>query len=265
MLGARSAGTVTPFRREKRDADVGDELAVLLALVEEVDVAAHLAQREVEADAGRVSQHALDRHVGARHQQRRRRDEGGRARIARHRHVATGKLRIALDRDARAPIAYGGAHFGAEIAQHPLGVVARRLGLDDGGLARCMQPGDEDRALHLRGGYGELVLDRHEARGPARDKRKPVAVVLHLQPHLLQRPQHPTHRPPAERGIPHEPHRHVVAGDHAQHQSRAGAGVAEIERGVRLAQAADAAPLDAPLLARALNSALQALPAPSPC
>ena len=60
-----------------------------------------------------------------------------------------------------------------------------------------------------------------------------------------------------ERGIAHQPHRHVVAGDHAHHQPRAGAGVAEIERGVR-AGAGRRRRAPAPLLARALNS-----PAPS--
>ena len=75
----------------------------------------------------------------------------------------------------------------------------------------------------------------------AQGQRQPVlAFFLHLQPHLHQRLQHPAHRPARQRGVAHQPHPHVVAGDQAHHQSNAGAGVAEIDVGAGLSEAADA-------------------------
>ena len=59
--------------------------------------------------------------------------------------------------------------------------------------------------------------------------------------------------PAAERSVAVDLHRHVVAGDDAEHQPRAGTGVAEVERAVRLAQPADAAAGDAPLVADLLD------------
>ena len=60
--------------------------------------------------------------------------------------------------------------------------------------------------------------------------------------HLFQRCQHAPHRPAAERGISDHLDRHVVASDHTHHQPRASTGIAEIERGIGLRQAARAAP-----------------------
>jgi hypothetical protein len=57
--------------------------------------------------------------------------EGGRRRVARHVHRAQLELVLRGDRDARAVA--GDLH--ARGGQHPLGVVAARLGLDDRGRA----------------------------------------------------------------------------------------------------------------------------------
>jgi hypothetical protein len=56
----------------------------------------------------------------------------------------------------------------------------------------------------------------------------------------LQRLQHACHGTAAERGIAGEARLKIVAGDHAEHQPRAGAGVAEVEILHGRLQAADA-------------------------
>ena len=127
-----------------------------------------------------------------------------------------------------------GRHLGPEMAQHALGVVARRLRLDDRGGAARMQSGDQDGRLDLRRRHRQAVLDRNEVRRAAQGQRQPDGAVQHLDAHPLQRIEHARHRPLRQRGIARHAHRHVVARDQAHHQARAGAGVAEIEFAVRL-------------------------------
>ena len=84
--------------------------------------------------------------------QRRHDGEGGRRRIARHDDVAALQLGPADDGDALAATALevGHAHLGAEMAQHALGVIARGFRFDHRGLARGVEAGQQDAALHLR-------------------------------------------------------------------------------------------------------------------
>ena len=89
--------------------------------------------------------------------------------------------------------------------EHPLGVVARRLGLADPRLAVGGQPGEDQRALHLCAGDGEPV--RHAGQGRRRldpERRTLVlrsALPLHPRAHRPERREHPAHRPAPERGI----------------------------------------------------------------
>ncbi len=164
-------------------AHVRDRLATLLALIEEGDVGAHLAQRRVEARACRIDQHAFDGDLRARHDQRRRSQEGRRAWIARHRHCAALKLAVTLDGDGARTIALDGGHLGPEMAQHALGVIAGGLRLDDRGRAGSLQPGDQNRRLELRGRHRQAVFDRTQDRWyRAARAAAAVAPVQHLQP-----------------------------------------------------------------------------------
>ena len=154
-------GNVDALQGRIANADIGDRLAAFLALVLEGDVAAHLFQRGVEAGACLVDEHALDRHVGAGHDRSGGSEERGRRGIARHGDVTAGQLGIALDGDDRLAVADDGFHIGAEVAQHPLGVIARRLLLDDGRLAGCGQTREQDGGLDLGARHRRGVFDRH--------------------------------------------------------------------------------------------------------
>ena len=101
-----------------------------------------------------------------------------------------------LDRDALlAP-----RDRGAGRLEHQLGVVARRLRLDDRRLALGVEPGEEDRRLDLRARDRQLVGDR--AQRPALDPERQVPVVgLDAGAHAAERLGDPLHRPAAERGV----------------------------------------------------------------
>ena len=85
---------------------------------------------------------------------------------------------------------------------------------------------------------GSSYWIRHEAGGAADGERQRLAPVLeHFKTHLPQRSQDASHRPAAQRGIARS---RAVTGWPAitpHHQPHAGAGVAEVERAVRCAQA----------------------------
>ena len=82
--------------------------------------------------------------------------------------------------------------------------VASRL--DDGRGAGRMQPGEQHGRLDLRRGDRQAILDRQQVGRAAKGQRQRVlAVLLDLQPHLLQRLEHAAHGPARQRGIAHEP------------------------------------------------------------
>ena len=142
---------------------------------------------------------------------------------------------------------------GAEMLEHPLGVVARRLLLDHGGLARRGQPGQQHRRLELRRRHRRLVFDRDRIaralqRRPAGGRRR--SRFQRARAHRLQRIEHAPHRPLAQARVAVEGRRDRAAGDRAHHQPAAGAGIAEIERRRRLGKAADADAAHAPGAAR---------------
>ena len=60
MVGARSAGTSTPFSAPALHPQIGDVLAALVALLEHLDRRAHLPQRRQQAGAQRIDHHAFE-------------------------------------------------------------------------------------------------------------------------------------------------------------------------------------------------------------
>ena len=169
-------GNVGAGQRAGADTDVGHRLAALLALVQQRDVGAHLAQAFEKAGAQRVDADAFDGHVGARHDQRGDQRKGRRGRIARHDDRRRREFGIALDGDP-APAAFLGLgrHRGAEMAQHPLGVVARRLRLDHRGRPRRVEAGEQHRGFDLRRGHRQAVADRDRIGGAADGERQAAA------------------------------------------------------------------------------------------
>ncbi len=92
-------------------------------------ISAPISCRRLEQPgAQRVEPDVLDRDLRARHEQRRDQREGGRGGIARHDEIGAASARAGPSTVMRLPPPSCGstAHLGAEMAQHALGVVARR-------------------------------------------------------------------------------------------------------------------------------------------
>ena len=131
--------------------------------------------------------------------------------------------------------------LGAEMLQHQFGVVAARLGFDHGGDARRGQSRQQHRRFDLRRGHRRAVEDRQRiARAMSvSGSRPPSPLALTRAPINSSGIQHPPHRPAAQRGIAVERRRDRAAGDRSHHQPAAGAGIAEIERRLRLGKPGD--------------------------
>ncbi len=146
---------------------------------------------------------------------------------------------LALNRDG---------DLGPEMGQHFFGVIARGFGLDHGCLARRIEPGEKHRRLDLRRGDRRAVDDRRRLAGPPDDDRAapPLGLRQNLDAHQRERIENAAHRPLAQRSIAVEASGDPMAADHAHHQPRAGAGVAEVKRRIERQNGADAQTLDAP-------------------
>ena len=238
--GARSAGTSTPVSGEWRAVTSPTLLAALLALVGDGQVRAHLAQGLEQAGAQRIEQHALDRHLRARGDQRRDQREGGRRRIARH-----------ADRARRSgvwPPARRMWRPSARVLDLDLGAEGRSMRsvwsrVGSGSITSVtpvgVQPGQQHRRLHLRRGLGQAVGDGRQAAAlqasAAGGRRRGTSQVA---PICAQRPQDPHHRPPAQGGVAGEGGGERKARRRAHDQPHAGAGVAAVDHVGRLGEAA---------------------------
>ncbi len=213
------------------DANVGHRLAALLAAVLEGDVAAHLDDGLVEADARRIDQHILNGYVRAGTDQGRRRQKRSRTGVAGHRDRTALEHRLALQRDD-APFWPGfDGDLRSQKGEHFFGVVAGRLAFDHGGLARRAKPRQQNRRLHLGRRHRQPVADRDDIGGAPQGQRQGVLIALgDGEPHRPQRFQHPSHRTARQRRIAGEPRLDRMACHDPGHQPRAGAGIAEIQR-----------------------------------
>ena len=130
----------------------------------------------------------------------------------------------------------------AEMLQHQLGMVAAGLGLDHGGDAGRGQPRQQHRGLDLGRGHRRAVEDRQRIARALQRQRQPAALGAgdDLAPINSSGSSDPPHRPRAQRGVAVEDRRDRAAGHRPHHQPAAGAGIAEIERRLRLREPADA-------------------------
>ncbi len=97
-----------------------------------------------------------------------------------------------------------------ERRQRPLGVIARRLRLDDRGRPRGAKTGQQDGALDLGARHFRRVCDAGQ--GPAADaeRRPPALGGADVGPHRRQRRDHAAHRPPRERVVADQPRRETA-------------------------------------------------------
>ena len=230
-------------------AQVGDLLAALGAALQHLDRRAHLGERREQPGTERVHHDAREDHLRARHDQcsDQRKCRGGW--IGRHPHRRWRQFRLALERDATAAFAMRlGAHLRAEVNEHALGVVAGRLGLDHHCLAGRIETGEQHRGFDLRRRGLLLINDRDRIAGAGKRERQAAAVALlqRARPDALQWIEHAAHRAGAERSIPIEGRGDRAAAYSAEHQTAAGARVAEIEGRGRLGETAGADALDGP-------------------
>ncbi len=242
-------GNFDALERRGAHAQIGDRLAALLAPFQLLDLRAHFPERRDQARAQRIHQHAFENNVRARNQKRRDQRKCGRRRIGRHAHALRLQFRPALEHDAPAARAMRrDFQLGAEMDEHALGMIAGRFLLDQRGLARRREPAQQHRRFHLCRGDRALVLDRDRVARALELERQPAAFgLLHdLGAHARERIEHAAHRPLAQAGIAVEHHLDRMAGDDPQHQPRAGAGIAEIERRAGRQKRADARALHAP-------------------
>ncbi len=172
--GARSAGTSTPVRVDALTVDVGDRLAALdrARLVEAEDPRPFRSSVVEQAGAQRVHHHVADGQLRSGYDQRRDDREGGGRRIARNDNARCRSRRAPRAEADHSAVAF---HVAAECAEHIFAVVAARRRLDHLDLARCAQPGEQDRRLHLR---RRLLVDEADAREGCRHGSSPAAYCL---------------------------------------------------------------------------------------
>ncbi len=138
--------------------------------------------------------------------------------------------------------------LGAEMLQEFFGVVAGRFGLDHDGLAGGGKARQQHRRFELGRRHRRFVFDRQRVGRALERQRQPAALGIldHPGAHLFERIENPPHRPAAQGSVAVESRGNAAAGDRADHQPAAGAGIAEIERPGRLGKAADADAMNPP-------------------
>ena len=136
----------------------------------------------------------------------------------------------------------------AEVAQHPLGVIAGGFLLDHCRRARRAEACEQRRGLELRRSRRRFVDNRDRIARAFERQRQPSAIGQHDRPrtHADQRVQHALHGPLAQRGIAIEGRGYWAACNCADHQPAAGAGIAEIQGLARLGKARYAHAIDLP-------------------
>ena len=131
MLGAIAGSTSTPLSAEWRTSRSATGSPPTSRGFTSAMLPPICAQHREQSGAGRIEADVLDRQLASRHQQRGDDEERGRGGIARHVDRLRPQLRLAADADHAGAVGLGlDLELGAEAAQHPLGMVARRHRLD---------------------------------------------------------------------------------------------------------------------------------------
>ncbi len=195
----------------------------------DLDPRAHALQHRKDAGASRIQSDARDPGLPALRKRGGGKQEGRVRDVPRH-VEATGRDQLLPAHDADA-VALA-VHPGAELAQHALGVVARRHEVGEHRLPRCVEGRQHHRGLHLCGRQRQ----RDDAAGkPCRQdgERRPCALVTALDARAEhpQRFHHATHRARAQRIVTGQHGEQPGTGKVARGQSDQGTGILAVERG----------------------------------
>ncbi len=164
------------LQRRLRDVDLADRLvrgdAVRRLLELAHDHPAHALGDAEERGPGPVERHAVEHDPRARDDQRGRREERGRTRVARHHDVVELEL-VGGGHVQRAALA---REWCPRAGQDALGVVAALGRLGEGRLALGQQSRDKEARLDLRACHRQLVVDPGECR-PADGERREASLA----------------------------------------------------------------------------------------
>ena len=219
----------------RADFDVSDLFDADSAARDDPDAPAHPVEHVEETGAARIQVDVVDRDPRLGHECRG--DDEGRSRGE----VAGDVDGAELDALRRVDAHRGRARRDADAAraQHQLGVVARRCGLDHGRAPRGAEPGQENGRLDLRARDRQLVVDRLE-RPAANDHRELPVGRLDLRAHAPQRLGDALHRPRRERRVAGQREGSLLEGEETGQQPRERAGVAAVDLGRFQAAESDA-------------------------
>ena len=229
--------------------DVDQAFTGSVACILGAEAGAHEFSEIIEAGAGRVGHDAFDENIPIRRNETSGNEEGGRGGVARDCGFNAREFLAAKQRDgAGLTGAARDAYFRAEAAQHAFGMVAGGFCLFDDRCAVGIEAGQHDGGLDLGGGLRRGIGDGLK-RGRTGQAEGEAAVRFGCvgEAHLAQGRQDAVHRAGAEAGITAKFCGEGVPGHQAHHQARAGAGIAEIERGGGGGEAASACARDLPL------------------
>ena len=214
---------------------IGDRLPADFAFVQLFDIGTHQLERAENAIAGRIEADILDHEVAARYHAGRHGEESGGGRVARYGDVAGAQLGGTVNADGPLAIGLLDCQFGAEPAQHALGMIARRHRLDHRSRARCVQAGKQYRAFHLRAGHRQAVGDRYGGlHALHRQRQRAAGGGGKACAHGRKRVDNSVHRAFRQAGIASEGRGDSVACDHAHEEPCRSTRIAHVERPVGL-------------------------------
>ena len=233
--GQRHPGRVNGDALETPAAhvQVGHRLAPHQLRVGFGDVGAHGTQHVQHADTRGVHAHMTQDEIRAGADGRCHQEEGCRRDVGRHVHPRRTQHLPAAHR-RRGPLA---PHLHAEGRQHPFGMVARGRRFRDARLAVGIQPGQQQRRLHLGAGHRQLQVHGREPVHRLHLQRRLAVLAVDARAHPRERIDHPPHGAARQAGIAHHPGGKALAGQNAAQEPHRGARVAAVQVAGRRLQA----------------------------
>ena len=153
--------------------------AAHLAQLVRLDLGAHGNQGGKERGAARIEQHAAYGDLGARHQRRGHRAEGGKLRVGRYGNGTGAKLRQTGDgNEDLAGACFVARDLSAEGSEQPLGMVPAAWRLEKAGDAGRGDRGEDETGFGPCRPRGRNDVDRHRHGGSAQANRRTALIMI---------------------------------------------------------------------------------------